>query len=122
MPRDVPVLREELKRWKEIESVNENDILFTKRFMIDNNIIPMVLCDAEGEFVNEKLKVPAFRAERLEHTSTETYLKPRILCLDIETYTPAYKEIDPEKNPILMISFYSINEKGDEIKKVITSE
>jgi len=113
LPRDVPVLREELKRWKEIESVNENDILFTKRFMIDNNIIPIVLCDAEGEFVNEKLKVPAFRAEKLEQTSTETYLKPRVLCVDIETYTPAYREIDPEKNPIIMLALY-----GSDMEKV----
>ncbi len=113
LPRDVPVLREELKRWKEIESVNENDILFTKRFMIDKNIIPMVLCDAEGDFANEKLRVPAFRAEKFEQASTETYLKPRILCVDIETYTPAYKEIEPEKNPIIMLALY-----GSDMKKV----
>ena len=113
LPRDVPILREELKRWKEVESVNENDILFAKRFMIDNNIVPLVLCDAVGEFIKEKLRVPAFKAQKLEQTSTETYLRPKILSVDIETYTPAFKEIDPEKNPIIMLALY-----GSDIRKV----
>ncbi len=107
LPRDVPVLREELKNNKNIESVNENDILFVKRFMIDNGIIPLTLYEAEGEFITQRLKVPAFKANKIEQFSTETYLKPRILSVDIETYTPQYMEIEPEKNPILMISFHA---------------
>ena len=38
-----------------------------------------------------------------------------VLALDIETYNPHGKSMEPEKNPILMISFY-----GERYKKVIT--
>ena len=109
LPKDVPVLREELKRWEEIESVNENDIPFVKRFMIDKNITPMILHEAEGEFITSSLKVPAFKSSRIEQFSAETLLDPRMLSVDIETYTPSYKEIEPEKNPIIMIALYGSN-------------
>jgi len=107
LPRDVPVIREELKNWNGIESINENDILFVRRFLIDNNIIPLTLYEAEGVFVPQNLKVPAFKAEKIEPFSTETFLKPKILSIDIETYTPPYREIEPEKNPIIMLSLYA---------------
>ena len=107
LPRDVPAMREELKNWDSIESINENDILFVKRFLIDSNIVPLTLYEAEGNFVAQRLKVPAFKAEKIEPFGTETLLNPMILSIDIETYTPPYKEIAPEKNPIIMISFYA---------------
>ncbi|MFH0867955.1 MAG: DNA-directed DNA polymerase [Candidatus Woesearchaeota archaeon] len=107
LPRDISILREELKNWSSIESINENDILFVKRFMIDNNIVPLTLYEAEGSFSQQKLKVPAFRATKIEPFGTETFLKPKILSVDIETYTPLYKEINPEKNPMIMLSFYA---------------
>ncbi|MEK6949626.1 MAG: DNA-directed DNA polymerase, partial [Nanoarchaeota archaeon] len=109
LPRDVPVLREELKKWKDIESVNENDIPFVKRFMIDKSITPMIMHEAEGEFITSSLKVPAFKTSRIEQFSAETLLDPRMLSVDIETYTPSYKEIAPEKNPIIMIALYGSN-------------
>jgi len=107
LPGNVPVIREELKNWNSIESINENDILFTRRFLIDNNIVPLTLYEAEGSFGAQNLKVPAFRASKIESFGTETFLQPRILSVDIETYTPQYKEIAPEKNPIIMLSFYA---------------
>jgi DNA polymerase elongation subunit (family B) len=107
LPRDVPVISSELKALSSIESVNENDILFTRRFLIDKNIVPLTLYEAEGVFVTQKLKVPAFKAEKIEPFGTETFLKPKILSIDIETYAPLYKEIAPEKNPMIMLSLYA---------------
>ncbi|MCH7902776.1 ribonuclease H-like domain-containing protein, partial [archaeon] len=107
LPRDVPFIREGLKKIKNIESINESDILFSRRFLIDNNIVPLTLYDAEGTFGTQKLKVPSFNAEKITPYGTETFLQPKILSVDIETYTPNYMEIAPEKNPILMISFYA---------------
>ncbi len=107
LPRDIPILREELRNWDTIESVNENDILFVNRFLIDKNITPLTLYDAEGSFVAQKLKVPAFKADKIEQFSTETFLNPKVLSIDIETYIPQYKEIEPEKNPIIMIALYA---------------
>jgi len=93
LPRHVPVIREELKNWKEIESINEDDILFVRRFLIDKNIIPMTLYEVEGKFINQKLKVPAFTAEKIEQFSTETLLEPKILSIDIETYSQHRKDL-----------------------------
>jgi DNA polymerase, archaea type len=112
LPRDVVILREKLKSIKNIMSINECDIQFVKRFMIDYGIIPLTLYEAEGTFEDQKLRVPAFRATKIVQFSTDTY-HPRTLSFDIETYTPPYKEIEPEKNPVLMVSLYS-----DSFKKV----
>lgn len=113
LPRDVPFIREGLKNIKNVESINESDILFARRFLIDKNIVPLTLYEADGQFKTQKLKVPAFKAENIEQFSTDTFLKPKILSVDIETYSPKYMEIEPEKNPILMISFYA-----DDFQKV----
>ncbi|MDP7244514.1 MAG: DNA-directed DNA polymerase [Flavobacteriales bacterium] len=107
LPGDVPIISNGLKNLSSIESVNENDILFTRRFLIDKNIVPLTLYEAEGSFGAQNLKVPAFKADKIEPFGTETFLKPKILSIDIETYTPLYKEIAPEKNPIIMLSLYA---------------
>lgn len=107
LPGNIPIIREELKNWSSIESINENDILFARRFLIDNNIVPLTLYEAEGAFGAQNLKVSVFKASKIEPFGTETFLQPRILSVDIETYTPQYKEIAPEKNPIIMLSFYA---------------
>ncbi|MBI2208923.1 ribonuclease H-like domain-containing protein [Candidatus Woesearchaeota archaeon] len=109
LPGHVPIISGEIKNWNDIESVNENDILFVRRFMIDNGIIPLTLYGAEGDFTGMQLKVPAFKAEKIEAVEGENFVKPRMLAVDIETYTPSYKEIEPEKNPIIMIGFYGEN-------------
>ena len=122
LPYHVPIISEEIKNFEGIESINENDILFVRRFMIDKNIVPLTLCEAEGDFATQKLKVLAFKAEKIEQFSTETLLKPRILSIDIETYTPGYKQIEPEKNPIIMMSFYSEDFKKTVVWKKFHTE
>ena len=107
LPRDVPIISHELKNLSNIEAINEKDILFSRRFLIDKNITPLTLYEAEGSFGNQNLRVPAFKAEKIEAFGTETFLKPKLLSIDIETYTPLYREIKPEKNPIIMLSFYA---------------
>jgi DNA polymerase elongation subunit (family B) len=107
IPGNVPILREEIKKLDGVESVNESDILFVKRFLIDKKITPLSLYEAEGEFTEQKLKVSAFKAEEINPIDSEEVPSFKILSVDIETYTPQYKEIDPEKNPILMIAFYA---------------
>ncbi|MBL7055711.1 ribonuclease H-like domain-containing protein [Candidatus Woesearchaeota archaeon] len=113
LPSHVPILREEIKTIEGIKSINENDILFVRRFMIDHNIIPMSFYDVEGELINSNLKVPSFKASSIVLSETDKVPKPKILAIDIETYTPSHKEIVPEKNPIIMLAFH-----GDGIKKV----
>lgn len=117
-PKAVPPLSRELESWG-VETY-EKDILFTHRYLRDCNITPMTLVRAEGEFVEDKeLKIPAFRAEKVEQESREAVQNLRILAIDIETYA-ARKEINPQKNPILMIGFYGQDEEGKIFQKVLT--
>jgi DNA polymerase, archaea type len=115
LPRDVPVIRDIIKDWEILESVNEYDIRFKKRYLIDKNITPLVEVEATGEFVKHRSKVPVLKADKVEQKGDSSLEEPRLLAFDIETYSSDGKNIEPEKNPILMISFY-----GSRFKKVIT--
>lgn len=114
-PSSISLIRQEIKDWDEIEKITETDIKFTRRYLIDKKITPMMLCEAEGEFINDRSRVPVFKSEGVSQISEDTLTKPRLLAFDIETYNPHGKAIDSSKNPIIMISFY-----GKDFKKVIT--
>jgi len=115
LPQDVPLIREVIKDWTILESVHEYDILFVRRYLIDKGIIPMTLLQAEGEHINQKSRIPVFKAIKVEQFSDDTLHNPRILAVDIETYNPEGKGINIEKNPIIMMAFC-----GKNFKKVIS--
>jgi len=115
IPKAVPFMKDVIREWDDIESVHEYDILFTRRYLIDKNISPLVLTNVEGEIVPEKLKVPAIKAKKIEQSSNETIKEPKILAFDIETYGTVGTRIMPEKDPILMIAVY-----GDNFKRILT--
>ncbi|MBI2139638.1 ribonuclease H-like domain-containing protein [Candidatus Woesearchaeota archaeon] len=117
LPRDVVVLREAVKDWEGIESCNEYDLPFKKRFLIDKQIIPLALVSAEGDFVNETSRVPVFEAKSIIKEKDEFLEEPKVLAFDIETYSSDGGPIDMAKNPILMAAFY-----GKHFKKVICSK
>ena len=114
LPRDVPIIRDVIKEWEIIEGIYEYDIMFSKRYLIDKNIVPLTLYEVVAEPYTIKSKVPVFKASKIEQISTET-IKPRILSFDIETYSPS-RSIQPEKNPIIMLAFYSENSDNAEHK------
>ncbi len=109
LPSDVPIIKDIIKDWEVIEGIYEYDIMFSRRYLIDKNITPLTLYEVEVEPYTIKSKVPAFKALKISQVSTET-IKPKILSFDIETYNP-YRNIEPEKNPIIMLAFYSENFK-----------
>jgi DNA polymerase, archaea type len=115
LPRDIPVIMNLIKEWEIIENINEYDIPFIRRYLVDKGIIPMTLLEAEVEEISRKAKVPVFRALSIGSKEDETLVNPQILAFDIETYNPDGKTIDFEKNPIIMLSFY-----GAGFKKVFT--
>ena len=115
LPRDVPIVRDVIKDWEILESVNEYDIRFKKRYLIDKEITPLMAVEASGEFVKSRSKVPVLRASKIEQKGETSLDEPRVLAFDIETYSANGKNIEPLKNPILMVSFY-----GSRFKKVIT--
>ncbi|MBI2558079.1 ribonuclease H-like domain-containing protein [Candidatus Woesearchaeota archaeon] len=113
LPGSVPVIREVIKGWEIVDSTHEFDIPFVRRYFIDKNVTPLVLHQAEGEFITQKSRVAVFKADKVEQLSTDTLHNPRVLAFDIETYSPFDMSIDAEKNPILMLSFY-----GEGFRKV----
>ncbi len=110
-PKDVPVISKELQKLGIV--CYENDVLFIHRYLRDNKIIPLHKSKAKGKYIESlELRVPIFLAEEVE--PLEGITKWNALAVDIETYAEN-KEINPERNPILMIALYNTN-----IKKVLT--
>lgn len=115
LPAHIPKIKDVLKEWNIIEGVYEYDILFTRRYLIDKEIIPMTLTEAEGEPANYRLRVPSFRADSIKSVSEEPLDEPKVLAVDIETYNPPDNIIDSKQNPIIMLALY-----GKRFSKVIT--
>jgi len=117
-PKAVPIIAKELESWS--IPCYEKDILFVHRYLRDLKLTPMTLWEAEGELHNDiQLRTPLFLAKNIQQISKETAPFWKLLAIDIETYAEK-KEINFQKNPILMISFYGLNEDKTEFRKVIT--
>lgn len=117
-PKAVPPLAKELESWG-VECY-ERDILFVHRYLRDVGITPMTLVQAEGEFIkNPELRIPAFMAHEVTQLSKDAVQSVKILAIDLETYAER-REINPRKNPILMIGLYGIDAPGKEFQKVLT--
>ncbi|MBD3309915.1 DNA polymerase [Candidatus Woesearchaeota archaeon] len=115
IPGAVPEVRNVVKQWDAVESTNEYDIPYVRRYLVNKQITPMMLHKVEAEPMTFRAKVPCYRLQKIEQSGESSLQKPRILAFDIETYNPLGKEIDPQKNPILMISFF-----GEGFEKVFT--
>lgn len=117
-PKSVPLISKEIESWG--ISCYEKDILFVHRYLRDLKLTPMTLLEAEGELQNDiNLRTPLFLAEHIQQISKETAPFWKLLAIDIETYAEK-KEINFQKNPILMISFYGLKEDNTEFRKVLT--
>ena len=116
LPSAVPIIREVIKEWDQVEAVHEADIQFARRYLIDKNVTPLMLHTITGEFISYKSKVPVFKAEKIEQED-ETLHNPKVLAFDIESYSPFDTAIDMDKNPIIMLSFY-----GEGFRKVFLSK
>lgn len=115
-PKEVPILKNIIKDWNIIEGLYEYDILYNRRYLVDKRITPFTLYEAEVEPATINAKVPAYNLINIEQVSTDA-LNPRILSFDIETYATS-PNIEPEKNPIIMIALYSHSGKGKPFRKV----
>jgi len=115
-PADVVSLRQEVKDIDGVESVNEADINFVKRYLIDKKIIPLVSCTVEGEIIQKKdYDVDFCINSKKIVAESEAYDSPKILGFDIETYTVPHRYPDSRVDPIIALSFY-----GKNFKKMIT--
>jgi len=79
----------------------ENDIPFTKRYVIDNNITQLSRVLFEIKNDNNTLVLKGSKPAALSATAPNL----NILCFDIEVYNPLAIP-RPELDPIIMISYY----------------
>ncbi|MBW2967635.1 DNA-directed DNA polymerase [Candidatus Woesearchaeota archaeon] len=127
IPRGVPALRDAIKDLPDVQGMLEYDILFTRRYLIDKKITPLILTDVDAEPLSdrtERTRVPVFRAKSISQTSDDALENPKVLAFDIETYNPEGKLTVPEKHPIVMVSLYGETAGKDgttkKFEKVIT--
>jgi len=102
-PREVPVLREELKK---LGTTYEYNIPFTRRYIIDKGLVPLSTIEFERE--GKELK-------KITKVHEAPDLKLNTLAFDIETYNPQGAS-RPSKDPVLMISY------ADEASGVLTTK
>lgn len=115
LPKDISPIKDRVKGLPGVEGIYEADIPFIRRYLVDKNITPLTLAEAEGEYINYRSKVSVMQAKIIGNLSDDAIENPRILSIDIETYAKFGKQIIPEENPILMIALYS-----EDMNKVIT--
>ena len=107
----------EIKEIDGVSKVLENDINLNDKYLFDKKITPLNLYSVEGEVIERNdLDVDfVVMAEKINEVVGESFTKPRVLGFDIEVYTEDKKYPREEKDPIIMISFYS-----KDFEKVIT--
>ncbi len=100
--RHVPKISEHLG---EFGVCYENDILFWKRYLIDNNLSPLspvrVVAQREGDDLNI-LEI---------ENAPDGEVPVTHMCFDIETYNPQAAP-RPDKDPVLMVSYANNKESG----------
>ncbi len=115
-PKDVPLLRDEVKMFKEVEEKFEADITFSRRYLIDKKIIPLMSCVAEGEEMESDVAADiVMKAARVEQQGDVFIKNPRILAFDLEV-SSQQRFPDSEKDPIVMAAFFG----NDGYAKVVT--
>ncbi|MDP6642234.1 MAG: DNA-directed DNA polymerase [Candidatus Nanoarchaeia archaeon] len=114
-PKFVPILRSLIRDYKEVDSVNENDILFVRRYLIDKNISPLNAYEVEGDLIETNLDVDFSLKLKSIKQGEGSFDNPKILSFDIETYTHGDQYSKDNKDPIISLALV-----GDNFKKVVT--
>lgn len=115
-PRDIPTIRNVVKKFPEIDSTYEFDIKFYRRYLIDKNIIPCTLHKVIGKIIHKpNLNVDlSVEADKINQISSDLVPELKIIGFDIETLCEGAFPT-PEKDPIIVLSLF-----GKDIKHVIT--
>ena len=107
LPSEVPQIREAVKSLQSVSEIFEYDILFYRRFMIDNSIYPLDWLEVGGEEFTSKF------SRSMDIRSMEKadgpYPEPKTLAFDIETFE------ENGENKVIMLSVFASG-----LKKVFT--
>jgi len=117
-PNAVREIVERIKDLDDVELVKETDLGFSKKYLLDNQITPLVLTEVEGEVTLERDDLDVdfvVKANKLKQVKEESFETPSILAFDLEIYSPE-KKYPTEKDPIIMLSMVS----NDGYQKVFT--
>jgi DNA polymerase I len=95
-PSEVPKLREELRNMDIVSEIYEHDILFSRRYLIDNSLTPLNYAEFTAE---EGVLKKIDSTERQEENL-------RVMAFDIEVYNPKGAP-RPSVDPIIMLSYAS---------------
>ncbi len=101
-PSDVTKIREEVKRFGD---TYEHAISFTKRYLIDKNLIPMALVEFE---MGEDRKISKIERAKEDHLAD---VPLKIIGFDIETYNPKMIP-NPLNDPVIMMGWAAGKETG----------
>ncbi|MCC7553632.1 MAG: DNA-directed DNA polymerase [Methanobacteriaceae archaeon] len=112
-PQDVAKHRDSIRKLDSVKDIKEADIPFYRRYLIDNDIIPMDEVEFSGEFINSyetiKSKDKSLKILKLNKAPQKLqnkYQKFKILSFDLEVRNPNGMP-NSSKDPIIMIGLAS---------------
>ena len=110
-------IKEDIKEFGKCKTY-ENDFPAYRRYLIDKQLTPLLLCTVEGEEVEDEIISDiTIKAKNIVHKGETLLKQPKILGFDIEVYMDTNKGSPQEdKDPIVMVGFYG----NDGFSKVIT--
>ncbi len=121
-PSEVPAARDAVKHVHGVENVYEADILFARRYLFDNGLMPMGMISAKGELVADNEIKKTYKADiivDLKETPRNVD-KPlpelNVMSFDIEVYNPKGAP-DSKIDYITMLSL-----KDGKIEKLISTK
>ncbi|HDP73808.1 MAG TPA: hypothetical protein ENN46_02515 [Candidatus Woesearchaeota archaeon] len=99
------IIRKEIKSFVQIYEAN---IVFIKRFLVDNSFSMFSQYDIEYEKseMESNYTQPCFFLKSIILSKEQQAYSPKVLSIDIETLSEG-EEINPEKEPIIFVSLYS---------------
>jgi DNA polymerase I len=94
-PQEVPKYRDEIKGLDSVVDIREHDIPFYRRYLMDNDVIPMSVIEIEGDLLDSHKSVTSnyenLEIIKLNHPPKnldQSFTDFNILSFDLEVYNP----------------------------------
>ncbi len=95
-PQEVPKYRDEIKDLDSVINIREHDIPFYRRYLMDNDVVPMTVVEIQGELISHHESVKSdddnlqiIKLSKSPRRLDEHYFNDfNILSFDLEVYNP----------------------------------